>query len=73
VRRTTAERRKLRREFQTVQTAFGPVAIKIGRIDGRIVQASPEYEACKKLAEEKQTPLKDVFEAARRAAATLSP
>jgi hypothetical protein len=73
VRRTTAERRKLRREFQTLSCAYGPVTIKIGRLDGLIVQASPEYESCKKLAEEKQAPLKDVFEAARRAAAALLP
>jgi uncharacterized protein (DUF111 family) len=28
------------------------------------VQAAPEYESCKKLAEEKGAPLKDVYEAA---------
>jgi uncharacterized protein (TIGR00299 family) protein len=64
VRRTVAERRKLRREFRTVATAFGEVAVKIGRLDGRVVQTAPEYESCKKLAEEKNVPLKTVYEAA---------
>ncbi len=73
VRRTTAERRKLRRELQNVETSFGTVTIKIGKLDGRTVQAAPEYEACKKVAAEKGAPLKDVFEAARRAAGTLLP
>jgi len=65
VRRTKAERRKLRREFQTVQTSFGEVTIKIGKLDGEIVQATPEFESCKKLADEKNIPLKKIYEAAQ--------
>jgi uncharacterized protein (TIGR00299 family) protein len=64
VRRTVAERRKLRREFRAVRTPFGEVSVKIGRLDGRIVQTAPEFESCKKLAEEKSVPLKTVYEAA---------
>ncbi len=64
VRRTLAERRKLRREFRTVSTPFGAVAIKIGSLNGGILQTAPEYESCKKLAEEKGVPIKTVYEAA---------
>jgi uncharacterized protein (DUF111 family) len=64
VRRTVAERRKLRRQFRAVQTSFGEVSVKIGRLDGKIVQTAPEYESCRKLAEEKNVPLKTVYEAA---------
>ncbi len=64
VRRTVAERRKLRREFRTVRTSFGEVSVKIGRLDGRVVQTAPEFESCKKLAEEKSVPLKNIYEAA---------
>lgn len=64
VRRWTAERRKLRREIQTVRTAYGDVKVKIGRLDGRVVQAAPEYESCKKLAEAKGAPLKSIYQAA---------
>lgn len=67
VRRSVAERRKLRREVVEVQTAFGPVAVKLGRLDGRIVQAAPEFESCRKLAEQAGVPLKQVYEAALRA------
>jgi uncharacterized protein (DUF111 family) len=35
VRRTLAERRKLRREFRAVQTPFGEVSVKIGKLDGQ--------------------------------------
>jgi pyridinium-3,5-bisthiocarboxylic acid mononucleotide nickel chelatase len=64
VRRTVAERRKLRREFRTVPTPYGEVSVKIGRLDGSIVQTAPEFESCKKLAEEKSVPLKNIYEAA---------
>lgn len=62
-----AERRKLRREFVTVRTPHGEVTVKVGRLDGKVVQAAPEYESCKALAERAQVPVKKVFEAALRA------
>jgi len=70
VRRYTAERRKLNREFVEVQTAYGKVTVKIGRLDGRVVQAAPEFESCKRLAVDGKVPLKDVYEAANLAAAS---
>jgi len=67
VRRHSAERRKLRREFATVKTAFGEVTVKIGKLNGKIVQAAPEYESCRKVAEQARVPLKQVYEAAVKA------
>jgi len=66
VRRHTTERRKLKREIVTVKTPFGEVSVKLGRLDGRILQAAPEFESCKKLAEQKGVPLKQIYEAAVR-------
>ena len=62
-----AERRKLRREFVTVRTPHGEVTVKVGRLDGKVVQAAPEYESCKALAERAQVPVKEVYQAALRA------
>jgi uncharacterized protein (TIGR00299 family) protein len=67
VRRHIAERRKLFREFEDVKTRFGAVTVKLGKLDGKIVQASPEYESCRKVAEAANVPIKDVYEAARQA------
>ncbi len=67
VRRYTAERRKLAREWITVSTPQGPVQVKLGRLDGRVVQAAPEFESCKNLAQQANVPLKQVYEAALRA------
>jgi len=67
VRRTIAERRKLRREFVPVKTKFGSVTVKLGKLNGKVVQAAPEFEACKKLAAQKKVPLKQIYEAAMKA------
>lgn len=70
VRRHTTERRKLRREIVQVNTPFGQVAVKVGRLDGQTVQVSPEYESCKTVADAAGVPLKQVYEAAVRATRT---
>jgi uncharacterized protein (TIGR00299 family) protein len=64
VRRTIAERRKLRREFKPVKTEFGEVTVKVGTLNGQAVQVSPEFESCRKLAMQKRVPLKKVYQAA---------
>jgi uncharacterized protein (TIGR00299 family) protein len=69
VRRYSAERRKLVREFVTVQTPYGEVTVKLGRLDQRLLQAAPEFESCKKAAAESKVPLKQVYAAALNAAA----
>jgi uncharacterized protein (TIGR00299 family) protein len=65
VRKTIAERRKLRREFAEVKTAFGEVTVKIGRLGGKVVQAAPEFEPAKKLAAKANVPVKRIFEAVK--------
>ncbi len=72
VRRTTAERRKLRREIARVATPLGEVEVKLGRLDGRLVQAAPEFESCRKVALERGVPLREVYDAALRALETPS-
>jgi uncharacterized protein (TIGR00299 family) protein len=67
VRRYTAERRKLPREFASVKTAYGEVTVKIGKLDGKVIQAAPEFESCKKLARQAKVPLKSIYEAATKA------
>jgi uncharacterized protein (DUF111 family) len=37
-----------------------------------VINISPEYEDCKRLALERKIPLKEVFEEAKRQAATIS-
>jgi len=67
VRRSVAERRKLRREFVEIRTRFGKITVKLGKFNDKVVQAAPEFESCKKLATRAKVPLKQVYAAACRA------
>ncbi len=55
----SAERRVQEREIVQVSTPWGPVRVKISAQG-----AAPEYEDCRRIAEEKNVPLKDVIAAA---------
>jgi uncharacterized protein (DUF111 family) len=43
----------------------------LAKWEGKVVNLSPEYEDCKRLALEKRVPLKEVFEEAKRVEITL--
>ena len=61
----TVRRRALEREAVTVETEFGRIAVKVGRLRGRVVSATPEYEDCRAAALRAGVPLREVQEAAR--------
>ena len=61
-----AQRRALPRELVTVRTNFGEVNVKVSRVNGRILHVTPEYEDCRRLAEEKNVPLQRVIAEALR-------
>jgi uncharacterized protein (TIGR00299 family) protein len=62
----------LSREFLEVKTSLGRVRIKIARLPfGKIANASPEYEDCRKIAVEHALPLKQVMEEAMQAYAAV--
>ena len=55
----------LARDFQEVQTTWGPVRIKIAHWpSGEVANASPEYEDCRQLATQHSIPLKQVMQEA---------
>ncbi len=67
VRMQRVGRFKLPRREVVVQTEFGPVQGKESRWENT-VRLTPEFEDCRRVALEKNIPLKDVYEAFRRAA-----
>ena len=67
VRSTDLERRVLPRESVEVATQYGPVRIKVARENGRVLNYSPEFEDCRRLALERNVPLKQVLAEAVRA------
>lgn len=64
VRAYEVRRKTLAREFVPVTTPFGEVRMKISRLNGAVLNATPEYEDCQKLAAERGVPLKQVIAAA---------
>jgi hypothetical protein len=74
VRRTLAEREVLARATETVETPFGPVRVKVGRIaaDEPTLTAAPEYEDCRAAAAAHAAPLRTVYRAAEQAYAAQS-
>jgi uncharacterized protein (TIGR00299 family) protein len=61
VRFTRVERQALQRELTPVETRYGTVLVKVARLDGRVVNAHPEYDDCLALAEERGVPVKEVL------------
>jgi uncharacterized protein (TIGR00299 family) protein len=55
------ERTVLEREIATVDTAYGPIRVKIGRRDGTVYNAGPEFDDCQRAAAEKGVPVKQVL------------
>lgn len=66
IRRSMQQRRILQREIQQVQTAYGPVRVKVawGTPDNSTprqpVNVQPEYEDCAQIARQQKLPWKDV-------------
>ena len=63
---------KARRTIREVQTQYGPVKGKVAETNNGIINISPEYEDCKRIAIEKKVPLKEVMDAAKVAALSIS-
>ena len=64
VRTYDVRRKVLDRELVPVVTPFGEVRMKVSRMNGSVLNATPEYEDCQRLAAEKGIPLKQVIAAA---------
>ena len=67
VRRWPVSRHKLERKPHTVTTELGPIEGKLGWISGEGPSFSPEFESCRRVASERNVPLKAVYEAAHKA------
>lgn len=61
VRITEASREVRERRLVRVRTPWGEVGLKLGLADGRVVNRAPEFEDCRRLAEETGAPLKEIY------------
>lgn len=72
VRIVAEAREELERWTETVDTPFGAVEVKIGRLPGGGIKCAPEYESCRRIATAADVPVADVYRAARSAASTAA-
>jgi len=54
----------LQRVFETVQTPYGPIRIKIGVLNREVLNTQPEFEDCREAAAAHNVPVKQVQQAA---------
>jgi uncharacterized protein (DUF111 family) len=54
-------RHEAEREVIEFESSLGPVAVKVKRLPGEPPVVSPEYEACARIAREREMPLAEVF------------
>ena len=60
IRRQLMDRTKLDREFVDVETEYGTVKVKVGKLDGKIITAKPEYSDCLDAANKHNVSIKHV-------------
>jgi uncharacterized protein (TIGR00299 family) protein len=73
VRRQEWDRTVLERETLAVETAYGPIRVKIGRRGETIHNAWPEFDDCQRAAAEKGVAVKEVLAAALAAWRAVNP
>lgn len=67
VRIQRVQRLKAQRTQEQIQTPLGLIPVKVKRLGTRIISAAPEYEACRRIATERNIPLQEVYEVAQQA------
>ncbi|MBI2850118.1 MAG: nickel pincer cofactor biosynthesis protein LarC [Chloroflexi bacterium] len=57
----TVSRHTAQREIITFDSSLGPVQTKVKRFQGDVISLSPEYEDCRRIAQEREMPLQEVL------------
>lgn len=59
------------REIIQVDTPLGRIHVKVGKYKGKIISVAPEYDDCRKIAAQKDVPIREVYDLARQAAVDM--
>jgi uncharacterized protein (TIGR00299 family) protein len=65
VRWDVRERATLARDVVMCETAYGPVPVKVSRLDGAVVTVTPEFDVIARIARDRSLPVREVLEQAR--------
>jgi uncharacterized protein (TIGR00299 family) protein len=66
LRRLSVGKTALEREISTVRTSLGELRVKSAFMDGKRIKMKPEYEDCRRIAEEKGMTLRDVYDTVQK-------
>jgi uncharacterized protein (TIGR00299 family) protein len=66
VRIREVKRLRLAQQNFIAETKYGKIKVKVGIFKGKIKNIAPEYEDCKKIAQQHHVPLKEVYEEAKK-------
>jgi uncharacterized protein (TIGR00299 family) protein len=61
IREQMVERYALHRESRRILTPYGNVRVKLAHLGDGKVKAAPEYDDCRKLAQEHQVPIQEIY------------
>jgi len=64
IRTYQAGRSILNRKSVEVDTRYGKVTVKIGKLDGKNIKRIPEYEDCKRISAKKGVPIQEIYDEA---------
>jgi len=64
------ERKRLDIEKKKIKTKYGNITLKIGKLNNKIVNITPEYEDCVRASEKYNIPLKRMVDEAKKYANT---
>jgi uncharacterized protein (TIGR00299 family) protein len=56
------QRLKAQRTQEQIETPLGSMLVKVKRLGARVISATPEYEECRRIAQERGIPLADVYD-----------
>lgn len=73
IRTTAAQRDRLERRWERVETTYGPIRVKVGLLGAEVVNRAPEYEDCAAAARQHGVALKCVYAAALASPADPQP
>ncbi|PZC45825.1 MAG: hypothetical protein C1O27_002200 [Chloroflexi bacterium] len=68
VRRRSVDRYEAQREMRQVETDLGVIGVKVKLLNKRVISVAPEFEDCRRLAQELGLPLQEVYRIAEEAA-----
>jgi uncharacterized protein (DUF111 family) len=57
--------------MRNIQTRYGEVPVKVKFMDGNVIQGTPEFDACVRLAEAAGVPVQQILQEAAAASRTI--